>query len=202
MLKGGFMKRFFALFIIALVIAGCRSFTVVIKDDQFKGARVVTLDIYHKVIESYFNNTRIIYSKDIKEGKISDPEMAMDFWASTAYGYNYHGDDLSEKAQLLIDGTVFQVKLYDRKNVKATHFDLSRSYGGMSSGIAISSSYTSTLSAKLRLTPDIQQALARATEYKIRIYAGDTIVTMKAESSQLEAVKLFIAADGRPAAQN
>lgn len=172
------------------LLMGCASFPVVIKRDPFKkGADVITADMWHSVVDSRIDNTRVVYEKTINNGIVSDPSVTFEFVARVdPYYYDYHGENFKSEAYVLADDAQFTVPLVSSENVK-----LGMEMGhAFFSDVVINTDTRRMLIAKIRLTPEIQQAIEKSKIYMIRFYLGDIPLTLQATTEQLEAVKKFI----------
>ena len=180
------------------ILTGCLSFPVVVNKDPFKGISVVTADMWHTVIDSRIDNLRVLYKKEITNGEISDPTVSFAFAADIdPYFYNYHGDDLKPEAYILADSTSFRINLVERNNENrqgASYFYNYPVVIPFYRGFIITSRSQRILTAKLKLTPEIQKAVIVSKSYMIRFYFGDNPLTLEATPKQLESVKKFLAA--------
>jgi hypothetical protein len=196
----------YSVFIIPfLFITGCVTFPVEVNEDPFKGVTTVRADMWHTVLDSSLDNTRVLYEKTVTGGLVSDPVVAFEFVAvMDPYYYRYNGEPLKPDAFVLVNRKSYPVGLFD---IYKTRYDYPTVTSGYWWGfpypyygvIVIGHTTRYTLKAKMRLTPDLQQAIAGADIYRIRLYAGDSPVTLEATPKQLEAVKKFLAAGAAPA---
>lgn len=197
------MKKI-TLFIIAhFMFAGCASFPVVVTDDPFKGGSVITADMWHSVLDRGIDNTRVLYLKTITVGSVSDPTVKFEFVASdNSYYGDYHGEKIEPDAFILADSISFPVKIIDsfrdsRKVPVVSSFGFFYPfhrfhYFPLYHGVIIGSGSQYTLTAKIRLSPDICRAILSANKYMIRFYTGDTPLTLRATPRQLDSVKRFL----------
>lgn len=188
------MKSLLWIPIVSLFFAGC-GFKVVVSNDPFKKATVVTADMWHKVIDSKIDNQRVIYQKEIVNGKISKPTVSFEFSAAIGdmVGYHYHGEPLGNDVYVLCDANNFKVKLLDNNIITSTHFgrqENTDSKGNVNTVVNIG--HSGYLSGKIILTQDIQQAILNCANYQIRFTVGNNYITLNATSSQLKAVKEFL----------
>jgi hypothetical protein len=177
-----------------------RSFEVVVKDDPFKGTSVITADMWHKVTDNrVFDNQRVLYEKEIKGGRISTPTAFFLFQAFIAPMWGYNGENLEQTVYIVCDNKNFKTNIIgykkeDRTDVRGSgSTDASGNYSAH-----VSTMRTATITGKIVLTPDIQQAISKCSNYMIRFYVtggSNTPITLLATEPQLEAVKKFIAAN-------
>jgi hypothetical protein len=191
------VKQFCCILIIFVLLTGC-GFKVVVKDDPFKRASVVTADMWHKVIDSKIDNRRVLYQKEIKNGKASLTIVGFEFQAliMNGFGHNYNGENLGNEVYILCDDKSFKLNLVDGNKVQQTHVSSSQSTGvtGKTS-TQVGSSSSCILTGKITLTPEVQNAIQKCDNYMIRFYTGNNTLTLKATPSQLETVKNFLATD-------
>lgn len=190
------MKRFLVFLVLFVFVVGCRSIEVIVKDDPFKKATTVTADMWHKVMDSRIDNQRMLYEKDIKNGRVSIPTVSFQFYSIVHPFWGYNGEDLKKDVILLCDNTSFKANIADYR--KLLQENVSGSGSTNSSGhysASVSTVHTSTMTGKLFLMPDVQKAILNCKEYMVRFYVGSNPLTLKATPDQLEALKKFIAAD-------
>jgi hypothetical protein len=199
------MKIYAALIIPFLFSAGCATFPVEIKEDLFRGVTTVRADMWHTVLDSRVDNTRVLYEKTIESGRVADPIVSFEFVAMLdPYYYNYHGEPLRPDAYVLVNKKSYTVGLFD---IYKSLYDIPMVSGGFLWGfpfpyqgaIIVGHSTRYVLKAKMRLTPDIQQAILAADSYQVRLYTGDEPITLEATPKQLEAVKKFLMTGAVPA---
>ncbi len=190
------------------IVSGCASFPVVVQNDPYKGVTDVTVDMWHRVVDSRIDNVRTLYHKQIAGDRVSDPTATFVFVAAVdPYYYNYQGESLSREAYLMVDSARFPVTLTDSTNVRMKRNSAFYDYHfyGYSHffyypGIVIWRETNSrVLTARFRLNPDIRKALAGASSYTMRFYLGDMPVTLEATQRQLEALKKFLACEKQAA---
>jgi hypothetical protein len=181
------MKKIISAVALVSLLAGCSSFKVVVNDDPFKQSTVVTTDMWHKVIDSRMDNRRVLYTKEIKNGRVLDPTVSFEFFCIISSFYGYNGEDLKTDAVILCDNKNFNVKLFNVKNNKQNNIYVNNYSAG--------TYQSSTLLADMKLTADVQKAILNCELYQIRFYAGNSPITLRATGSQLDAVKKFLAAD-------
>lgn len=181
------MKKLVSAVALVMVLTGCGSFKVVVNNDPFKQSTVVTVDMWHKVVDSRMDNRRVLYTKEIKNGRVLDPTVSFEFFCVINSFYGYNGEDLKPEATVLCDNKNFNVNLFNVKNNKQSNIYVSNYSAG--------TYHSSTLLADMKLTLDVQRAIMNCESYMIRFYAGNTPITLKATGSQLDAVKKFLAAD-------
>jgi hypothetical protein len=192
------MKRFLVFLSLAFFVVGCRSFPVVIKDDPFTKGLSVTADMWHDVSDGNITNMRAYYTKNIKNGVSSIPELKLEF-----QGYfgasGYIGEKLENNVDISAGDKSFNLKFIDTTYKEMRQIHSSSSSSADSSGFRSSSSmgewHYCILTGTIKLTPDIQKAILNGDKYLIRVYAGKTPTTLVASSKQLDAVKKFMAAD-------
>ncbi len=187
------MKRIFCAGLLGLFAVSCSSFKVVVKEDAFKKTTIVTADMWHKVTEGYLDNMRAIYTKEIKNGIESEPELRLEFQCLIHAFTGCRGDKIDQEGYILVDEKSFKLNLTNLSaNITTT---VSGSGSTDASGKYSASATTHTWGhqyASLKIAPDIQKALLDANSYKIRVYNGKDATTLTATSSQLEAVKKFL----------
>jgi len=197
------MKRILAFIFLVVFLAGCRSFDVIIKDDPFKKATTVTADMWHKVIDSKIDNQRMLYEKNINNGKVSIPTVSFQFYAIIHPVWGYNGEDLEKQVIILCNNNNFKVNIaeyrkLDQRNVHGSgNTDAVGNYSA-----SVNTLYTSTITGKFLLMPDVQNAILNCKEYMIRFYFGNTPLTLKATSEQLVAVKKFISTNASSIKKN
>lgn len=179
---------------------GCRSFEVVVKDDPFKGTSVITADMWHTVTDfRVFDNQRVLYEKEIKNGRVGTPTAFFLFNAIVIPMWGYNGEDLEQSAYIVCDNNKFKTNIIGYK--KEIRTNVSGSGNTDASGnyhASVSTSRTSVITGKIALTPDIQNAISKCSKYMIRFYltgGTNSPVTLEATPAQLDAVKKFIAAN-------
>ncbi len=190
------MKRFFLCSVMFVFVVGCRSFDVVVKDDPFKGSTVVTADMWHEVVEGNIDNRRVLYEKEIKNGKVLEPTATFNFFLLLIPIYGTLCEPLGKDAYILCDNKSFKVNINDNK--RAQQSGIAGSGNTNASGnynASVSSYHTCILSGKITLKPDAQKAILECKTYMLRFYMGSNIVTLKATNAQLTAVKKFLATD-------
>jgi hypothetical protein len=185
-----------------LIIPGCAGFPVIAQNDPFKGVTDVTVDMWHTVVDSRIDNVRALYHKQIAGDKASDPVATFVFVAAVdPYYYSYQGESLSREAYLMVNSERFPVTLTDSTNVAMKrnsavydYYFYGYSHFFYYPGVIIwKETNNRVLTAKIRLSPEIQKALAVASSYTMRFYLGDMPVTLEATQQQLEALKKFLA---------
>jgi hypothetical protein len=181
------MRKIVSAVALASLLVGCGSFKVVVKDDPFKGATVVTADMWHKVLDSSMDNRRVLYTKEIKNGRVMDPTVSFEFFCVISSFTGYNGESLSPNAVILCDSRSFNVGLYNVKTNKQNNIYINNYSAG--------TYQSATLMADLKLSPEIQKAILNCQKYQIRFYHGSTPLTLGTTGSQLDAVKKFLAAD-------
>lgn len=193
---------------VIILLTGCVSFPVQVNNDPFKDVTTVSVDMWHSVLDSDLDNIRALYTKSISRGDVSDPIATIVFLASADPYYGYQGQDMSKEAYIMADTTTFPLNLVDHRKERVRHntmiYDYPPVYGyphfyfyypGV---VIVKESRRYVLTARIRLTREIQSAIVGAASYKIRLYLGETPVTLEATPKQLEALKKFIAY-GHPA---
>jgi hypothetical protein len=193
------MKRFSAFLFLTLFLIGCSSFKVAVKEDPFKGTISVTTDMWHKVIDSKIDNRRVIYQKEIKNGKVMATTVGFEFYAVIAnWGdYNYNGETLGNDVYVLCDNKSYKLNIVDANKVQQTEVYSSQSKGASgSTSSQVGSVNTCMLTGKITLTPEVQNAIQKCENYMIRFYIGNNTLTLKATPSQLETVKEFLLNNG------
>ena len=191
------MKKFISVIFSFIALAGCKMFPVTVSDDPFRGVTVVTADMWHSVVDRRIDNLRVLYSKTISNGSLSDPTVRFEFVANNDPYYNdYHGEKLGPEAYILTDNKSFTVKLIDSSLIPRK-IPIVSSYGfgffhPFYREIIIGTSEQYTILAKIQLTPEISQAILGAGRYMIRFYTGDTPLTLQATKRQLDSVKTFL----------
>lgn len=197
-------------FLLVILMAGCVNFPVMVQDDPFMRKTAVSVDMWHTVIDGDFDNIRALYRKEISGGRVSEPVATIVFVATVGpYHNDYHGESLEREAYILVDSDLFPIQLtestnnrYKRDAVIYDSFYWGYGYYPFfyyNPGVTIVRRRDShVLTGKFHLTPEMQQAIAGAASYKIRLYAGKNPVTLEATPRQLDALKQFIEY-GRPA---
>ncbi|HOT44901.1 MAG TPA: hypothetical protein PLM53_09725 [Spirochaetota bacterium] len=194
------------LFAFIAIITGCVSFPVTVNNDPFKDVTTVSVDMWHTVLDSDLDNIRTLYTKTISKGDMSDPVATIVFVASADPYYGYHGQDMSKEAYVMVDATTFPLSLIDNKKERVKHNTMIYDYPYVypyvygyphfffyyPGVVIVKESRRYILTARIRLTPEIQSAIMGGSSYKIRLYLGETPVTLEATSKQLEALKKFI----------
>jgi len=211
--KRGFHRLYVLfIFIFIAVMTGCVSFPVTVNNDPFKDVTTVSVDMWHTVLDSDLDNVRTLYTKRIAKGEVSDPIATIVFVASADPYYGYHGQDMSKEAYIMADATTFPLSLIDNRKERVKHntmiydypyvypygFGYPHFYFYYPGVVIVKESRRYILTARIRLTQEVQSAIIGASSYKIRLYLGETPVTLEATSKQLEALKKFIAY-GHPA---
>jgi hypothetical protein len=187
------MKHLFAFLFMALFLFSCRTFEVVIKDDKYKKATIVSVDMWHKVIDSRIDNQRVIYEKEINNGKVSIPTASFFFSATINPVWGYNGEDIEKEAIMLCDDKNINVKFMDYKRTNESTVIGSQSYDTRGNPIGAANRVNSSLmSGKIFLTPDIQKAIKNCKSYSMRFYVGHNPLTLQASPEQLAAVKKFL----------
>ncbi|OHD64606.1 MAG: hypothetical protein A2176_08990 [Spirochaetes bacterium RBG_13_51_14] len=194
------MKRAFIILLILIFMTGCgRKFLVVVKDDPFKKATTVTADMWHTVSDGNLDNMRALYTKDIKNGIASNPELKLEFSGLLGTYTGYQGEQLEKEAYISTDTKSFKVFLDDltQKEFKDTRSssDSSLDSSGFRSSSSTRTWHTAHMTGTIILTPDIQKAIIDSKSYMIRVYAGKTPTTLTATPAQLEALKKFLQFD-------
>ncbi len=190
------MKRFIVFSILFLFLLGCRTFDVVVKDDNYKKATIVSADMWHKVIDSRIDNQRVLYEKEIKNGKVSIPSVTFIFSATLNPVWGYNGEDILKDVILLCDNKSINVKLMDYKKVIQNTSIGAQSYDTTGKPIGATNIVSSgMLSGKVFLTADIQKAIMKCQSYSMRFYVGSNPLTLQATPEQLAAVKKFLQVD-------
>ncbi len=194
------------LFVLVIFMTGCASFPVAIHEDPFKGVTIVSVDMWHTVLDSDLDNIRTLYYKKISKSEVSDPIATIVFVGTVDPYYGYHCEGLSREGYIMVDSESFPVNLFENKKERMKHNSMYYNYPFFFAyphfhpyfhfyypGVVIvKESRRCILTAKISLTPDIQRALAGAVSYKIRMYQGEIPVTLEATSRQLEALKKFL----------
>jgi len=218
------VRKFLTIVIPFLLLTACVSFPVVVDRDQFKGETIVTADMWHTVVDSGIDNLRALYRKEIKNGAASDPTVTFVFVAVIdPYYYNYNDESLKPEAYVVVDDTTFKVNLIETKKLAQRRESVTYDYITVaprfyyyqrypyyhypyygysyypyyypySPSVVIRPESRRILTAKLRLTPEIQSAIVNATKYMIRFYVGDNPLTLEATPKQLASVKKFLLA--------
>ncbi len=200
------MTRIFAFLLVVSFLVGCSSFEVAVNDDPFKGTTFVSADMWHKVIDQnkmVFDNQRFLYEKEIKKGKVSNPTAYFLFKLAVVSILGYNGEDFEKTAYIVCDNKNFKANIIDYNKVERTNVSgeakstinwVNRTTSAESE---IGTSHICTVTGKIVLTPDIQQAIANCSVYMIRFYLAknNVPVTLQATDSQLDAVKRFISVD-------
>jgi hypothetical protein len=175
-------------------VVGCRSFDVVVKDDPFKGSTVVSADMWHTVTDSRLDNQRMLYEKEIKNGKVSIPTVSFQFFGIVNAFLGYNGEDIGKEVYILCDKNSYKVKINDyRKLVQENVRGQGSTNASGQYSASVKTIHTSTMTGKISLMPDVQNAILNCNEYMMRFYVGDNPLTLKATSAQLKALKKFIA---------
>ena len=179
---------------LSFLSTGCSRFPVVVNRDPFKdGVTVITDDMWHTVTDSRIDNTRVLYYKYIKNGEVSEPIVTFEFVAKIdPYYYDYHGESLNPEVYILTDNAQFTEKLIVNENLKQD-MEMSRYYY---SHVRIRTDSWHMLIAKIKLTPEIQQAIIKTKKYMIRFYLGDNPLTLESTPNQLDSVKKFLVTGG------
>jgi hypothetical protein len=192
------VKQFCSISIIFLLLTGC-GFKVVVKDDPFKQVSVVTADMWHKVIDSKIDNRRVLYQKEIKNGKVTTTTVGFEFFAviTNWMGYNYNGETLGNDVYVMCDNKSYKLTIVDANKVQQTHVTSNQSTDASGkTSTHVGSANSCMLTGKITLTPEVQNAIQECENYMIRFYIGNNTLTLKATPSQLETVKKFLSNNG------
>jgi hypothetical protein len=168
---------------------------VEVKNDQFTKAKVVTLDTWHKVKEGQLDNTRILYEKEIANGKPATPVAKFEFRIVVDPMHSYGGEDLDPIAYVLIDDASFKITLVDRKKTIQDQVgsNLMEVEGKFPSNIK--TIHTAFLRCNIVFTPEMIAKIATAEKLKIRVSTNGNATVMEATKKQLKLVKEFFAAN-------
>ncbi len=187
---------------VLIVLTGCVSFPVVVKDDPFKGVTEVSVDMWHTVLDSDLDNVRTVYYRQIAGEEASPPAATFVFVATVdPYYGGYNGENLDNKAYIMADRERFTVELAGNTNARmkrnTVYYDFPiigyHHFFYFYPGVTVRSvSNQHVLTATVKLTADIQRALMSASSYMIRFYAGNNAVTLEATPKQLEALRQFL----------
>jgi len=166
---------------------------VEVKNDQFTKAKVVTLDTWHKVKEGQLDNTRILYEKEIANGKSTTPVAKFEFRIVVDPLRSYGGEDLDPIAYVLIDDASFKITLDGRQKTIQDQVQ----GGGMTFGSnyrsTIQTIQTAFLRCNILFTPEMIVKIATAENLKIRVSTNNNATIMEATKKQLKLVKEFFA---------
>jgi len=187
------MKRLilFLFFICIIGISACQTASqVVAKDDPFTKSKVITLELWHKVVDGTLDNTSIIYRREIKDSQ-SIPSTATFFFRAVQYDLAGTSlQNLSPTAYILIKDKSYKVALTDLTSEKTTRIDV-EDLGKM---IDAYSSTWKDLRGKISFTPEMEKQILEADSLMYRFYQGDNASTLQAEPDQLAKVKEFLSA--------
>ena len=155
--------------------------------------------MWHKVTDSKIDNRRVLYQKEIMNGKVMSTTVAFEFFAviASGYGYNYSGETLGDDVYVMCDNNSYKISIVDANKTKQTQVFSSQSTDASGkTSTQVGSANSCTLTGKITLTPEVQNAIQECENYMIRFYIGNNTLTLKATPSQLETVKKFLSNDG------
>jgi len=211
------MKRFFTIFVAAVIVAGCGSGKIVVKKDEFKDATTVSMD-YSFSSEEWMGvggPMDASFYREIKDGK-KEPVIIT---------FNIRADDkvteltpkvfvkAQNKYELVINGILIEGKSktemeteveMEPDNTKSAFVDYTNS------GIGTSKAYKGTaksevttehwkeLKGNFTITPEAEKDILDSSEVLLRFYSGNKPITYKIEKGKLNKIKEFLKTDGSP----
>ena len=187
------MKKILFIFIIFMFV-GC-GFKVLVKDDPFKKSTVVSVDMWHEVIEGNLDNVAAKYYREIQGNRKTNAVVNFHFKLGAMMGMvanpysNHKNVGLDKYAYILIDGESYKLGIRNLKTDRnLTIYGNNRSlYAGT----------YNDLYGTLQLNRKIEDKIINSKSVMYRFSAGGDATTLKATSGQLEALKNFLSANNK-----
>lgn len=175
-------KILFPLIVLLGFFYACGGFQVKVENDEFKKAKVISLDIWHKLIQGSLDNRRALYTCEVKDGVRGPSEVRFLIRFSEA---NWGGISIKQGINLDPDAFV----LIDGDTTKVTMTDLTSEHG-ISGGFWTTSSYAD-MQGVIKLTADMERKMKTAKEIKYRFSVRGTNAVFQADEEQLLAMREF-----------
>jgi hypothetical protein len=181
----------FLLVFCLFVISSCQSSSQVItKDDPFTKSKIVTLELWHKVIDGTLDNTTVIYKKEIKNGEISPATATFFFRAVQTDLAGTTIQNLTPTAYMLIKDKSYKFIITDMTSEKTTLIDVE----DLGDRYDVDTTKYKDMKGKIVFTHEMEKEILKGDSLMYRFYQGENASTLNAEPDQLAKVKEFFAA--------
>ncbi len=176
--------------LMAFLFLGCSYGKIVVKNDDFKNAKVVNMKLKHKSKETYFlmsYRTDVNYVREVtKEGK---KPINLNV---TLFGVPVNKGELEMKAILRVDAANFELPLGNVTGKIITKVSQDVDYSKKSE-TSISTSSSKEYSAKIVTTPEISAAIENCNSFAFRLYLGTDPLTFIVKPDKLKKIKAMMA---------
>ena len=148
----GRMKKVITIVCVLTLFIGCGSGSVQVKKSPFSQSVEVSYDRWHKVLEGSFDNRRVLYEREIKDGKRGPVKVMLEFSPmlfsfDPTSGYSR----LDGVVQIATDGKSFKVKIQS--------LDVLKEVMPAGNGKTVDTGRYFNQKAYIQFTPQIEEAI-------------------------------------------
>jgi len=182
----GRMKKVITIVCVLTLFIGCGSGSVQVKKSPFSQSVEVTYDRWHKVLEGAFDNRRVLYEREIKDGKKGPVKVMLEFAPGFSFDPTSGFSRLDGVVQIATDSKSFKVNIQS--------LDVLKEVMPAGNGKTIDTGRYFNQKATIYFTPQIEEAILNCKTYLIQVTANGHKTVLAASASELSNLKKFLRA--------
>jgi hypothetical protein len=183
------MKKVITVACILSLFIGCSAGSVQVKKNPFSQSVEITYDRWHKVLEGALDNRRVLYEREIVNGKRGPVKVTMEFAPGFSFDPTSGFMRLDGTVQIATDGKSFKLPIQS--------LDVLKEVMPGADGKTIDTGRYFNQKAHLVFTPEVEKAILNCKSYMILVTAGGQKTVMQASSSELSNLKKFLTAEAK-----
>lgn len=174
------MKKLLFLLFLAGLMAGCGSYQLTVVNDPFEKTRDIKLEMWHDVVEGYYDNLAAVYKSEIKNSHREPTQVDFHFRTNAFWGRSCVVDG---PVYILVNDNVYKTEVIkDRKDQNV----MVSVYHHFFQGITYNNLYIT-----IQLTPEIEKQMAAATKIMYRMSIGGEKTILEVSPEQLSKMKEY-----------